>query len=113
MAQTLPPDLLRNAGECKNDTKCRSEVVRPRLCSPGVIDLAVPTMLRLVKMSLDPLDPRYALARQHLKNHGSENVLVAERGEVLMLEELFFRDRKNVNVQKRRTPCGYLSVVGR
>lgn len=69
-------------------------------------------MLRLVKMSLDALDPRYVLARQHLKNHGSENALVAERGGVLMLEELFFRDRKNVNVRKRRMPCGNPSIEG-
>lgn len=105
MTQNLPPDLPRNADECRSDTKRKSEVAHPRQFFPVVTGLAVPTMLVPVRMNLDALDPRYDLARQHRKNHGSGSVLAVGQGEASWMGELSSKGRRNVNAQKKRMPC--------
>lgn len=111
MTQNLPPDLPRNADECKNDTKHRSEAVRLQRCFHDVIDLEVLPTPPPVTMNLDALDPRHDLARQHLKNRGSGNALAAGREEASWTEELFFRGRRSVSAQKRRMPCDNPTIV--
>lgn len=75
--------------------------MRLRRCSRAVIALAAPAALRRAKMSLEDRDPRYSLARQHPKNRGSGNVLAVERGGALWMAGLSYKDKRNVNAQRR------------